>query len=223
MKTALLLPMLLLLGSFCSLEAGHILYLVSTAKHNNPGWSRPLLDALLAKGHYLTVFSTEPNPNPKKEVEGLVYFHLPNDYDVMQKHFIDKETKEYQQMVALKQLLVWYEVLLGSCRSILDSDTMQSLKSELASHTAQEVDLIITDVTQGADCLLPLKYERGKQDSTPVLALSAGKLTPDLINLLRAENTISAARTPHHLSQVPRNMGFWNRLHNHLMFLGEPM
>ncbi|KAH8260682.1 hypothetical protein KR038_012107, partial [Drosophila bunnanda] len=218
MKTVTVLPLLLLLGSFCYLEAAHILCLVSSAKHNNPGWSRPLFDALLAKGHQLTVLSTsEPGEVPE---EGMVYYHLPNEYDVMRKHFIDKKSGEYQPMVALKQLLVWYEVILGSCSSMLESATLKRLLPELVAQVGQEFELIITDITEGANCLLDMVPSL---DAVPILGLSAGKLTPDLMSLLQAENTISAARTPHHLSQVSRNMGFWNRLHNHIMYFGESL
>ncbi|KAH8297555.1 hypothetical protein KR054_002781, partial [Drosophila jambulina] len=219
MKTALSLPVLLLLGSFCSLEAAHILCLVGSAKHNNPGWSRPFFDALLAKGHHLTVVSSaEPTqPAPK---EGLVYYHLPNEYDVMKKHFLDKNTGEYQSMVTLKQLLVWYEVILGSCRAIVESDTYNRMLPEVLVQIAQDFELIITDITEGANCLLDLVPAFG---TVPVLGLSASKLTPDLIALLQADDTINAARIPHHLSQVPKSMGFWNRLHNHIMYLGEPI
>ncbi|XP_016966893.1 UDP-glucosyltransferase 2 [Drosophila biarmipes] len=220
MKTLFLPALLVLLGTFCATEAANILCLVSTAKHNNPGWSRPLFDALVANGHAVLVISTAPNPEPKRQVDGLLYYHLPNEYDVMKKHFLRKDTREYQQMVTLKQLLVWYEVLLGSCRSVLTSDTLSSKTPELVAQLAVDFDLIITDVTQGMECLMDaVPMWRSK----PVVGLSAGKLTPDLVSLLKAENTINAARTPHHISQVPKKMGFWNRLHNHILYYAEPL
>ncbi|XP_017128047.1 UDP-glucosyltransferase 2 [Drosophila elegans] len=220
MKGLILLPLFLFLGSLCPSEAANILCLVSTAKHNNPGWSKPLFDALVAKGHTLLVISTAPNPEPKKQVDGLLYYHLPNDYDVMKKHFIREDTKEYQEMVTLKQLLVWYEVLLGSCRAVLNSNAMNSMMPELTAQLAVDFDLIITDITHGIECLMDaVPIWRSK----PILGLSAGKLTPDLISLIQAENTINPARTPHYISQVPKKMGFWNRLHNHIMFYAEPL
>jgi len=220
MKTLFLLPVIVLLGTFCPSKAANIVCLVSTAKHNNPGWSKPLFDALVANGHTLLVISTAPNPEPKKQVDGLLYYHLPNEYDVMKKHFLREDTHEYQPMVTLKQLLVWYEVLLGSCRSVLNSDTMNSKMPELTAQLAVDFDLIITDVTHGMECLMDaVPIWRSK----PVLGLSAGKLTPDLISLLKAENTINAARTPHYISQVPKKMGFWNRLHNHILYYAEPL
>ncbi|KAH8239335.1 hypothetical protein KR032_003338, partial [Drosophila birchii] len=218
MKSNLSLPVLLLLGSFCYLEAAHILYLVSSAKHNNPGWSLPLLDALVAKGHHVVAISTFEHNN--KPEEGLVYYHVPNEYDLMHKHFLDKKTGEYQPMVTLKQLLVWYEVVLGSCRSLMESGALNSMLPEMVAQISQEFDLVITDITEGANCLQDLVPN---WKAVPVLGLSGGKLTPDLISMLHAENTISASRVPHHLSQVPKNMGFWNRLHNHIMYLGEPI
>ncbi|EDW50409.1 UDP-glucuronosyltransferase 3A1 [Drosophila sechellia] len=220
MRALCLLPVFMLLGRFCSLEAANILCLVSTAKHNNPGWSKPLFDALLANGHSLLVISTAPNPEPKKQVDGLVYFHLPNEYDVMKRHFLLEEPREYMNMVTLNQLLVWYEVLLGSCRALLNSDTMSSKMPELRAQLCMEYDLIITDVTQGIECFMDLV---SGWRSKPVLGLSAGKLTPDLMSLLRAENTINAARIPHYTSPVPKNMGFLNRLHNHIMYYAEPL
>lgn len=220
MRALCLLPVFVLLGRFCSLEAANILCLVSTAKHNNPGWSKPLFDALLANGHSLLVISTAPNPEPKKQVDGLVYYHLPNEYDVMKRHFLLEEPREYISMVTLNQLLVWYEVLLGSCRALLNSDTMSSKRPELTAQLSMEYDLIITDVTQGIECLMD---SVSGWRSKPVLGLSAGKLTPDLMSLLRAENTINAARIPHYISQVPKKMGFWNRLHNHIMYYAEPL
>ncbi|EDW93344.1 UDP-glycosyltransferase UGT5 [Drosophila yakuba] len=220
MRALCLLPVFVLLGSFCSLEAANILCLVSTAKHNNPGWSQSLFDALLAKGHTLLVISTAPNPEPKKQVDGLLYYHLHNEYDVMKKHFLLEEPREYKNMVTIKQLLVWYEVLLGSCRSVLFSDSMSSKLPELNAHLSTGFDLIITDVTQGIECLMDTV---NGWRSKPVLGLSAGKLTPDLMALLQAENTINAARIPHYISQVPKNMGFWNRLHNHIMYFSESL
>ncbi|XP_039486480.1 UDP-glycosyltransferase UGT5 [Drosophila santomea] len=220
MRALYLLPVFVLLGSFCSLQAANILCLVSTANHNNPGWSQSLFDALLAKGHTLLVISSAPNPEPKKQVDGLLYYHLHNEYDVMKKHFLLEEPREYKNMVTLKQLLVWYEVLLGSCRSVLFSDSMSSKLPELNAHLSTGFDLIITDVTQGIECLMDTV---SGWRSKPVLGLSAGKLTPDLMALLQAENTINAARIPHYISQVPKNMGFWNRLHNHIMYFSESL
>ncbi|XP_017060215.1 UDP-glucosyltransferase 2 [Drosophila ficusphila] len=220
MKTVSLLHVVILLLTFDLSKAAHILCLVSTAKHNNPGWSQPLFDALLANGHSLVVISTAPNPEPKKQVDGLLYYHLSNDYDVMQKHFIRDNPREYQSMISLNQLLVWYEVLLGSCRSVLNSDSMNSKLPELTAKLAVDFDLIITDVTQGMECLMDA-YPSWR--SKPILGLSAGKLTPDLVALLQAENTINPARIPHHISQMPKKMGFLNRLHNHVMYYAEPL
>ncbi|KAH8319426.1 hypothetical protein KR067_008625 [Drosophila pandora] len=219
MKVFLLFPLLLLLpsGILETPEAANILGLVSTAKHNNPGWSQPLFDALLAKGHQLVLVSTAPAP--AKTVEGLVYIHLPNDYDLMQKHFIRSDTGHYQEMRTLMQLLVWYEVQLGSCRTVMESDTMQSRKSELLISLSL-FDLIITDITHGMDCLLDLV---GDASYKPILGLSAGKLTPDLLDLLNAENTINPAKIPHFISPMPRKMGFFNRFHNHNMFYSSPL
>ncbi|EDV50854.1 UDP-glucuronosyltransferase 2B14 [Drosophila erecta] len=220
MKPFCLLPLLVLLGSFCSLETANILCLVTTAKHSNPGWSRPLFDALLAKGHTLLVVSTAPNPEPKKQVDGFLYHHLRNDYDVMKKYFLLEKPREYMDMATLNQLVVWNEVLVGSCRSVLFSDTLSSKMPELTARLCSEFDLIITDVTQGIECLMD--FVNGWR-SKPVLGLSAGKLTPGLLSLLQAENTINAARIPHYISPFPQKMGFWNRLHNHIMYYTEPL
>ncbi|XP_017092362.2 UDP-glucosyltransferase 2 [Drosophila bipectinata] len=219
MKVFLLVPLLLLLsGILYTPEAANILCLVGTADHNNPGWSQPLFDALLAKGHNLIVVSTAPEP--AKTVDGLMYIHLPNEYDVMQKHFIQPDKGHYQEKRTLMQLLVWYEVQLGSCRALIKSDTMQSRMSQVLTALAATFDLIITDVTNGMDCLLDLV---ANPNGSPILGISAGKLTPDLINLLQAENTINPAKIPHFISPTPHNMGFWNRVHNHIMFFSAPL
>ncbi|XP_017070656.1 UDP-glucosyltransferase 2 [Drosophila eugracilis] len=220
MKVFFPLPVLLLFGSICSSKAADILFLVSTAKHNNPAWSMSLIDALVANGHNLVVVSTAPNPEPKKQVDGLLYYHLPNEYDVMRKHFISQDTRKYQKMMTLKQLLVWYEVLLGSCSTLLKSNTMNSKVVELAAQLSMDFELIITDVTQGVECLMDM-YPLWR--SKPILGLSAGKLSPDLISMLQAENTISASRIPHHISQFPKGMSYLDRLYNHIMYYAEPL
>lgn len=218
MKVFLLFPLLLLSGLLDTSEAANILGLVSTAGHNHPGWSQPLFDALVAKGHNLLVVSTAPAP--AKTIEGLVYIHVPNDYDVMQKHFVRSNASHYQEMSTLMQLLVWYEVQLGSCRAVMQSNILQSRMSELLMILTAPFDLIISDVTHGMDCLLDLV---GTSTTRPIMGLSAGKLTPDLINLLQAENTINPAKIPHFISPMPRKMGFFNRLHNHNMFYSSPL
>ncbi|KAH8326950.1 hypothetical protein KR074_008176 [Drosophila pseudoananassae] len=218
MKVFLLFPLLLLSGILYTPEAANILCLVSTADHNNPGWSQPLFDALLAKGHNLIVVSTAPEP--ANIVDGLMYFHLPNEYDVMRKHFIQPDEGHYQEKMTLMQLLVWYEVQLGSCRALMKSDTIQSRMSQILITLAATFDLIITDVTNGMDCLLDLV---ANTNASPIMGLSAGKLTPDLINLLQAENTINPAKIPHFISPTPHNMGFLYRVHNHIMFYSAPL
>ncbi|BFF98560.1 UDP-glucuronosyltransferase 2B15 [Drosophila madeirensis] len=217
-----LLPLLLLLLLFTwhplKTEAANILCLVGTARHNNPGWTQPLFEALAERGHSLTVLSTDPAPAPKQKVEGITVFSLPNDYDVVHKYFVSR-TSSYSSVFTAQQMFVWHDVPLGSCRSVMESPMLAKLRAELIDEVADQ-DLIISDATNGIECLLPLVP---KARSIPILGVSGGKLTSDLLKLVRAEDTINVARIPHPISQLPEQMDFVGRLQNCGLYLVEKL
>ncbi|XP_068142770.1 UDP-glucosyltransferase 2 [Drosophila tropicalis] len=55
----------------------------------------------------------------------------------------------------------------------------------------------------------------------PIMGVSGGKLTTDLMAMVRAEDTINPARVPHYLTELPKKMNYWHRILNHVMYLGE--
>ncbi|XP_017139371.1 2-hydroxyacylsphingosine 1-beta-galactosyltransferase isoform X1 [Drosophila miranda] len=213
-----LLPLLVMSFTWLPMEtkAGNILCLVGTARHNNPGWMQPLFEALAERGHSLTVLSTAPVPT--KNIEGITVFSLPNNYDVMQKYFVSR-TASYSSVFTAKQLMVLHEVPLGSCRAVMESPVLAKLRAQLIDEVA-DVDLIISDATNTMECLLPLVP---KHRSIPILGVSGGKLTSELLTLVRAEDTINVAKIPHPISQLPENMDFMGRMQNSALYLAEKL
>ncbi|SPP84958.1 UDP-glucuronosyltransferase 2B15 [Drosophila guanche] len=215
-----LLPLLLLLLLVTwhplKTEAANILCLVGTARHNNPGWTQALFEALAERGHSLTVLSTAPAP--KQKVKGITVFPLPNDYDVVYKYFVSR-TSSYSSVFTAQQMFVWHDVPLGSCRSVLESPMLAKLRAQLIDEVADQ-DLIISDATNGIECLLPLVP---KARSIPILGVSGGKLTSTLLKLVRAEDTINVARVPHPISQLPEQMDFVGRWQNCGLYLLEKL
>lgn len=206
MGAALLLLLLHSCQQWQPLHAAKILFIVGTPLHNNPGWLSPLCEALLDRGHAVTLVSTAPDPL----LEGLEFTQLANSYDLVQTHFTNY-MGSYSKPWDLKQVLIWYESLLGSCRAIM-LNSPSNLKAEY--------DVILYDATYVLDCLLTQLPE---YRTTPLIGLSGGKLTQDLLQLVKAENTISIPRVPHFLSQLSSDMSYWERIRNHIFYLGDRM
>ncbi|KAH8398847.1 hypothetical protein KR222_008774, partial [Zaprionus bogoriensis] len=209
MKSLVGLPLLLLLllltnCNWQPAQAKNILCIVGTPQHENPGWTQLLFEALAGRGHSLTLLSTAPNP----VLEGIYYESLHNAYDVVPKHFVDANGSYHQQW-EIKQLLIWYESLLGSCRSLLENRP---------DKLRDEYDVILYDASYAMDCLL---QQLPEFRTTPVLGLSGGKLTRDLLQVVRAENTISIPRVPHFMSTLSQEMSYWERIQNHIMYMAE--
>lgn len=214
MKTiAAALPLLLLLltcSQWQQSNAARILCIVGTPVHNNPGWALPFFQTLAGRGHELTVISTHIDA----EMPGIQIVPLTNEYDVVKKHYANA-MGHYQSYWDIKQLLIWYEALLGTCRSTFETHFFKKF-----SIPDVNFDLLIYDATYSLECLLT---KLPQLRSVPVIALSGGKLTTDLAQLVEAENTISAATIPHFTSRLPLEMNYWHRLQNHVMYLAEQL
>lgn len=207
MKVFITLALLLSCNQWQPLYAAKILGIVATAGHNNPSWTQPFFETLAGRGHSLTIVGTSPDP----AIKGITHISIENNYDVIQKHYVDK-FGNLKQNWDLKHMLIWYEALLGNCRSVLENDLVDELSANY--------DLIIYDATYSMDCLI---NRLPRYRDTPVLALSSGKLTVDLLNLMHAEDTINPARVPYFISQLPVEMNYWQRILNHVLYLGEAL
>ncbi|KAM8709828.1 hypothetical protein ACLKA7_016605 [Drosophila subpalustris] len=206
MKIFVAFLLLLSCNKWQQLHAAKILCIVATAEHNNPAWTQPFFETLAGRGHSLTIVGTSPDP----VIKGIKHIGIENKYDVIQKQYVDTDGN-LKQYWDLKQMLIWYEALLGNCRSVLENTNQ--VKELIAYY-----DLIIYDATYSMDCLMTKLPEFR---DTPVLALSSGKLTVDLLNLMHAEDTINPARIPHFISQLPLEMNYWQRILNHALYVGE--
>ncbi|KAH8369562.1 hypothetical protein KR093_000153, partial [Drosophila rubida] len=185
------------------MQAAKILCIVGTSEHDNPAWSQPFFEALVDRGHKLTLVSTATDP----KLQGLEHIPIKNDYDAF-KLYVEKDRPAWHEW-DVKQMLNWYEGILGNCRAVIQNGQLDALQTAY--------DLIIYDATNSVECLL----SRLTRQQTPVLALSGGKLTPDLLRLVSAENTINPARIPHFSSRLPVQMNYWHRLQNHLIYVGQ--
>ncbi|EDV90384.1 GH10108 [Drosophila grimshawi] len=208
MKAFAALLVLLICNNWQQLHGARILCLIATPEHNNPSWTQPFFEALAERGHLLTVVSTLADPS----IPGITHIPVSNDYDVIKKHYVN-EMGYYNNYWDIKQVLIWYEALLGTCQSAAEIDLVKML--EKVKH---KYDLIIYDATYSMECLLS-KFPKFRK--VPVLALSGGKLTTDLMHLVQAENTINPATIPHFISHLPREMSHWQRIQNHVMYLTE--
>lgn len=203
---ALLLLLLTCCHQWQPLHAANILFIMGTAKHTNPRWVSPLYEALLGRGHAVTLLSTEPDP----KLKDLQFGQLSNSYDIQKKHFTNAKGS-YNQQWDIKQLMIWYESLIGSCHALLENNPKE-LKGEY--------DVILYDASYGMDCLIALlpRYR-----TTPVIGLSNGKLTQDILRVVKAENTISVPRVPHFVSQLSVEMNYWERIQNHIFYTAESL
>lgn len=201
---ALLLLLLICCHQWQPSHAANILFIMGTPMHNNPRWVSPLYEALLGRGHSVTVLSTEPDP----KLKDLQFGQLNNSYNIKKKHYIDA-TGSYDQQWDIKQLMIWYESLLGSCHALLENNPKE-LKADY--------DVILYDASYAMDCLLTRLPE---YRTTPVVGLSNGKLTQDLLQLVKAENTINIPRVPHFVSQLSVEMNYWERIQNHIFYMAE--
>ncbi|KAH8302423.1 hypothetical protein KR044_006375, partial [Drosophila immigrans] len=206
MKSIVALWTLLLLGchNWQQLQAAKILCIVATPEHSNPAWSQPLFEALVDRGHKLTVVGTTEDP----ALKGIKHIQIKNDYDAI-KQYVKKDSPAWHGW-DIKQMLNWNEAILGNCRSVIQTAPLGAFKASY--------DLIIYDATFGVECLLNRLPQLHK---TPVLALSGGKLTVELLRLVHAENTVNPARIPYFTSRLPVEMNYWQRIQNHLIYLGQ--
>ncbi|XP_017843717.2 UDP-glucuronosyltransferase 1-8 [Drosophila busckii] len=141
------------------------------------------------------------------------HIQLQNDYDVLKKHYVNSEG-QYRQYWNIKQLMIYYESLLGSCRALQELNELSKLQQQLKG----PYDLIVYDASYALDCLLHLLPKFAK---LPKLGLSGGKLSTDLLALMGAEDTVSAAKIPHFISDLPEQLSYWQRIKNHCMYLTE--
>ncbi|KAH8298624.1 hypothetical protein KR018_003280, partial [Drosophila ironensis] len=214
------LPLLIVLGLFGSVEAANVVFLIGTATYNNPTWSDPLVNGILEKGHRVIMLSTGPRlANISKDLD-YEYFGLKTSYDEMDRFTrkFENHASEYKRSGTLLQLVLWYNMQSETCRQILGLKHSRKQSRKIEKYLKRDIDLIITDVTPGMDCLINLVPSWRLK---PILGISGGKLTTDLIDLLQADNTINPAKIPHFINPVPQQMTFMQRLHNHLMCSGS--
>ncbi|XP_030372786.1 UDP-glucuronosyltransferase 1-9 [Scaptodrosophila lebanonensis] len=212
-KSELLLLFLLSCGALCA-RGANILGLVTTPQGDNPAWTQPLFEALAARGHSVTVLSTAP----VLKNSDITHIPLQNDYDVVKKHFVDEGSGEYRDYWSFRHLQIWYEAMLGSCGSVLEARLLKKPSSHQMQSLQVDFDLVIYDATYAWDCVLHMLL---KQRQVPVMGVSGGKLNTELLKVMRASDTINAANIPHFISELPHAMGYWQRVHNHLLYLEE--
>lgn len=203
---SLLLLLLICCHQWQPLHAANILFIMGTPKHNNPRWVSPLYESLLGRGHAVTLLSTEPDP----KLKDLRFGQLTNSYDIQKKHYANAKGT-FNQQWDIKQLMIWYESLLGSCHTLLENNP-----KELNG----EYDVILYDASYAMDCLLS---RLPQYRTTPVIGLSNGKLTRDLLRVVKAENTISIPRVPHFVSTLSVEMSYWERIQNHIFYMAESL
>ncbi|XP_034104431.1 UDP-glucosyltransferase 2 [Drosophila albomicans] len=201
-----LLLSLLLLGCYNwqQLQAANILCIVGTAEENNPAWSEPFFEALVDRGHKLTIVGTTTDP----EIKGIEHIQIKNNYNA-NNQYVKKDNPAWHGW-DIKQMLNWNEAVLGNCRAVIQNEHLDALKGYY--------DLIIYDATYTVECLLT---RLPQLHNKPILALSGGKLTADLLRLVNAENTINPARIPYFASKLPLEMSYWQRIQNHLIYFGQ--
>lgn len=160
-----------------------------------------LVNALAARGHNVTVLSTDVDPNAPPNV---TYVHMEGVYDLFYKeHDTNLVLNHNETSIQSVDTLTAYGLL--SCEGSLRSRGVQQL---LVYPDTFRVDLILYDYTLGP-CLLGFQH---KFRYPPVVAVTAFNVPTYTSLVLGGHNYF--AYIPHFAVNYDVVMNFWQRLEN---------
>ncbi|XP_049768334.1 UDP-glycosyltransferase UGT5-like [Schistocerca cancellata] len=195
---SLLLPLLLLLSA-SPCDSARILGLLSTPSRSHHIFNRALMLELAARGHYVTVFSPDPEDRP-----------VPNHRDVVLDGVYEEEY-DYEVVPHLsysQEVVEFFEWGLATCDKILKSDGARQLMKLTENET---FDLIIAEVMV-QECLLPFVSKFG---NPPIVGITAYGIPPwanDLVGNYQNPSFVNTFNLPYSY-----HMTFLQRLTNFLL------
>uniref|UniRef100_A0A182X245 UDP-glucuronosyltransferase n=1 Tax=Anopheles quadriannulatus TaxID=34691 RepID=A0A182X245_ANOQN len=206
--------LVLLLGCFSSVTLGaNILYVNTVASPSHFGWNRALMYELASRGHNLTVFGVDSEPNPPPNVTFIVmedvYKTLYSDPN-MHTDFL-----EMSKISPFSMTLLFNEFVVGVCEIVLKTEGAKRLQSYPPDFG---FDLIIHDYLSGP-CLAALAHHRfGKP---PVVAVTAYHGLSTTLSITGAYQY--SALVPNHAYDATEDMSYSQRFINLLVNLEEEL
>ncbi|XP_053675393.1 UDP-glucosyltransferase 2-like [Anopheles nili] len=193
--------------------AANILYINSVASPSHFGWNRALIYALAAKGHNLTVFGVDSDPNPPPNVTFIL---LENVYEKLYSDpNMDTDFFEMSKMNAFSMQILFNDYVLGVCQLALATDGAKRLYDYPSDFG---FDLIVHDYLSGP-CLAALAYYRFQKP--PVVAVTAYHGASTTLSMTGAYQY--SALLPNHAYDAPEDMSYQQRVINLLVNLQEEL
>ncbi|XP_035917254.1 UDP-glucosyltransferase 2-like [Anopheles stephensi] len=207
-------PLLLLLLAAClgsGTYAANILYINTVASPSHFGWNRALMYELASRGHNLTVFGVDTDPNPPPNVTFIlledVYDKLYSDPSVNTDFF------EMSKIGPFSMQLLFNEFVFGVCEIVLATEGAKRLQSYPADFG---FDLIIHDYLSGP-CLAALAHHRFRKP--PVIAVTAYHGISTTLSMTGSYQY--SALVPNHAYDATENMSYKERFINVLVNMEE--
>lgn len=165
-----------------------------------------LVNALAAKGHNITVLSTNEDPNPPRNVH---YILLEGVYDYMYKEQkVDLVSMAYATPIEGVDIL--YGFSIAACNGIRRAKGLQTL---LNYPNEFKFDLVLYDYTLGP-CILGYLH---KFNYPPLISYTAYNNPPHTTTIIGGHNYFSYM--PHFAAMYDNRMSFWERSVNLFMHI----
>ncbi|XP_049840948.1 UDP-glycosyltransferase UGT5-like [Schistocerca gregaria] len=196
---ALVAPLLLLSASSC--ESVRILGLLSTPSRSHHIFNRALMLELAARGHYVTVFSPDPEDRPVPNHRDIV---LDGVYEEEYNYEVAPHLSYSQEVV---EFLEWGPSEVAQCKALKSDGARQLVK--LAEN--ETFDLVIAEVMV-QECLLPFVTKFG---NPPIVGITAYGIPPwanDLVGNYQNPSFVNTFNLPYSY-----HMTFLQRLTNFLL------
>lgn len=120
-------------------------------------------------------------------------------------------TTELKRSNAFMNMFNWYEQQMNACKSILQTADLKQIIKYIKSN---KFDLIISDVSNGANCLLAFSNLVSK---VPIVGLSNSIISSQHFELSGSAD-INTAIIPYFLTRYGDNMSYWQRVYNSVLY-----
>ncbi|XP_049297491.1 UDP-glucosyltransferase 2-like [Anopheles funestus] len=193
--------------------AANILYINSVASPSHFGWNRALIYELASRGHNLTVFGVNSEPNPPPNVTFIL---LENVYDALYSDpNMDTDFFEMSKIGPFSMHLIFNQYVLGVCEIVLRTEGAKRLQDYPPDFG---FDLIIHDYLSGP-CLAALAHHRfGKP---PVIAVTAYHGISTTLSMTGSYHY--SALLPNHVYDATEDMSYKERFINLLVNMEEEL
>uniref|UniRef100_A0A182PEX5 UDP-glucuronosyltransferase n=1 Tax=Anopheles epiroticus TaxID=199890 RepID=A0A182PEX5_9DIPT len=205
---------LLLVGYLSTGTHGaNILYINTVASPSHFGWNRALMYELAARGHNLTVFGVDSEPNPPPNVTFIL---MENVYETLYSDpNMHTDFLEMSKIGPFSMQLLFDEFISGVCDIVLQTEGAKRLYSYPADFG---FDLLIHDYLSGP-CLAALAHHRFGQPPTVAVTAYHGAST----SVTMTGSYQYSALVPNHAYDATEDMSYKQRFINLLVNLEEEL